>query len=115
MNADVVLLATPVYFHDISSQAKAFIDRTYSFFKPNFFAQEIPSRVPPGKDFVFVTAQGGTDNMFKDLIDRYEPIFKYLGFKTFHVLRGCSMGDIGDAAKNTEIMDRAKKTAEEIA
>ena len=114
MKADVVLLATPIYFHEISSQAKAFIDRTYSYFKPNFFTLKNPSRIPPEKDFVFITSQGAPDMMFKGIIDRYETIFKSMGFNTVHVLRGCEMASIGDAEKNTEIMEKAKNTAVEI-
>ena len=40
--ADVLLLASPVYYGDLSSQMKSFIDRTYSYFVPDFHT--IPTR-----------------------------------------------------------------------
>ena len=33
---DVLVLASPVYFADVTAQMKAFVDRTYSFLKPDF-------------------------------------------------------------------------------
>ena len=34
--ADVVVLASPVYYGDVSAQLKGFIDRTYSYLKPDY-------------------------------------------------------------------------------
>ncbi len=34
--ADVLVLASPVYFGDLSGQMKCFFDRTYSFLNPDF-------------------------------------------------------------------------------
>ena len=47
--ADILLLASPVYFADISGQLKCFFDRTYAYLNPNF-----TSRLPAGKKSVFV-------------------------------------------------------------
>ena len=50
--ADLLVLASPVYFGDISGQLKCFFDRTYSYAKPDF-----SSRVPAGKKAVVVLVQ----------------------------------------------------------
>ena len=50
--ADLLVLASPVYFGDLSGQMKCFFDRTYSFINPDFSC-----RVPPGKKAVMVLVQ----------------------------------------------------------
>lgn len=48
---DVLVLATPIYFGDVSAQLKMFIDRTYSYLVPDFLNSPEPSRLKPGKDW----------------------------------------------------------------
>ena len=55
-DADLLVLASPVYFGDLSGQLKCFFDRTYSFFNPDFSC-----RVPPGKQAVMVLTQANPD------------------------------------------------------
>ena len=43
---DLVVIATPVYYSDISAQTKAFIDRTFSFVNPDFPKDLIPCVLP---------------------------------------------------------------------
>ena len=45
--ADILLMASPVYYGDISSQLKGFIDRTFSYLKPDFMTNPNP--------FAFIT------------------------------------------------------------
>ena len=51
-DADLLVLASPVYFGDLSGQLKCFFDRTYSYFNPDFSC-----RMPPGKRAVMVLIQ----------------------------------------------------------
>ena len=46
-NADTVVIATPLYFLDMPAPCKAFIDRWYSFFNPEFYCRPDPSRLAP--------------------------------------------------------------------
>ena len=47
--ADLLVLASPVYFGDLSGQMKCFFDRTYSFFNPDFSCRmPIRAQVKPG-------------------------------------------------------------------
>lgn len=41
--ADLVVLASPVYYGDISAQLKGFIDRSYSYLKPDYLSNPQPS------------------------------------------------------------------------
>lgn len=48
LEADVIVLASPIYFYSMTAQLKAVIDRTYSFY------QELA-----GKEFYFIVTCGG--------------------------------------------------------
>ncbi|HDL65029.1 MAG TPA: flavodoxin family protein, partial [Proteobacteria bacterium] len=56
--SDVLVLTTPVYFGDVASQMKAFIDRTFSFLVPDYMTNPDKSRLQPGKKLVFIQSQG---------------------------------------------------------
>jgi multimeric flavodoxin WrbA len=47
-NADVVVLASPVYWGEVNAQMKGFIDRTYSFLTPEFVTGPQRHRLPKG-------------------------------------------------------------------
>ena len=51
-SADIIVLASPIFFGDLSAQMKGFIDRTYSYLKPDY-----TSRLFPGKKLVMILSQ----------------------------------------------------------
>ena len=55
-SADVIVLASPIYFGDLSAQMKGFIDRTYSYLTTDY-----KSRLQPGKKLVMILSQGDPD------------------------------------------------------
>ena len=79
--ADVLLLASPIYYGDVSSQLKAFIDRTFSYLAADYTTNPKPSRLSPGKKLVMALTQGNPDqSRFADVFPRYEYFFKWYGF-----------------------------------
>ncbi|MEW6347645.1 MAG: flavodoxin family protein [Thermodesulfobacteriota bacterium] len=81
--SDAVILASPNYFGEVSSQFKAFFDRTYSFLNPDF-----SSRLGGGKSSVFVFSQGNSDlKAYADVYPRYEMWLKRYGFAENLLLR----------------------------
>jgi multimeric flavodoxin WrbA len=61
-NSDITVLASPVYFGDFTSQAKGFIDRTYSNLKPTFYTDpENASRLNKGSKLIVILAQGAPE------------------------------------------------------
>jgi multimeric flavodoxin WrbA len=113
--ADTVLIATPVYFLDTPSQMKAFIDRWFSFFKPDYFKRTDAVRLAAEKTMVFVVCQGADETLFGDFLQRYEMIFRVFGFKPMHVVRGCKMGPGPDtAAGRQDLLDMACATAKKV-
>lgn len=113
--ADVVVLASPVYFGDITGQLKTFFDRTFSFFTPDYRTSATPSRLAPGKKLVFVQTQGQPDpTLFDDVYPRYERFFKRFGFAETHLIRAHGVANAGDAAGKSEFLQQAEEVAEKV-
>ncbi|MDD2336941.1 MAG: flavodoxin family protein [Geobacteraceae bacterium] len=90
--ADCVVLASGVYFGEITSQLKGFFDRCFSYFKPDFHTNPEPSRLKP-KKLVFVITQGNPDEAaFDSIFSRYDMFLKWLGFKDTRLVRICGIG-----------------------
>ncbi|MFH1156935.1 MAG: flavodoxin family protein [Pseudomonadota bacterium] len=114
-SADILVLATPVYFADVSSQMKQFIDRAYSFYKPDFMTNPKPGRLPSGKRLVFIQTQAQPEaSMFNDIYPKYEFFFQILGFKDNRLIRALGVNLPGEAADRDDVMALARKTAREV-
>ncbi len=112
---DVLVLATPVYYYDITGQMKCFVDRTWSFLKEDWEINPEPSRVSPGKTIVFIQAQGDPDpDMHSDIHSKYKLFFKLYGFDRFHLIRACDVNEIGDAGAKADIVQSAEDTADKV-
>jgi multimeric flavodoxin WrbA len=108
--ADVLLLASPVYFGDISGQLKCFFDRTYSYITPEF-----ATRVPGGKQALVVLVQANPEeSQFNDIFPRYQRWLKFFGFDPVHLLRAVGVKDLGDIEQQTTLLDQAASLAREI-
>lgn len=90
--ADLVVLASPVYYGEISSQLKGFMDRTFSYLVPDFHTNPQPSRLSP-KKLIFVLTQGNPDEaVFADIFPRYEGFLKCQGYHDIKLVRACGIG-----------------------
>ncbi|MBI4774657.1 MAG: flavodoxin family protein [Deltaproteobacteria bacterium] len=75
-SADIMILATPNYFGEVSGQFKCFFDRTYSFLNPDY-----TGRLDPGKKSVFILTQGNPDpKAYPSIYPRHERWLKVYGF-----------------------------------
>ena len=109
------MLASPVYYGDITSQAKAFVDRTFSFLVPNYVKKENPSRLGPGKKMVIVLAQGQADDaLFADIFPRYEAFFRWYGFSEVIPVRACGVYDKNDAKDRKDLVEMARVAGRRI-
>ncbi|MGD9210115.1 MAG: flavodoxin family protein [Desulfobacteraceae bacterium] len=113
--ADVLVVATPIYFADISAQLKIFVDRCYSYFEP-FEIMPDTSRLKPGKKFVLITAQNREADMFAEVCTKYLMLFEYLGFEETHLIRGCDLlkTDALKTKNRQDLIDLSKETAKKI-
>ena len=109
--ADVVVLASPVYYGDITAQLKGFIDRTFSFLRPDYLTNAHPSRLAPGKKLVVVLTQGNPDEkLFTDIFPRNEMFLKWLGFGDIRLIRACGIGPATVDAVPDAVLQQAEET-----
>ena len=108
--ADTLVLASPVYFGDISGRLKCFFDRTYSFLNPDF-----SSRLPSGKKAVLILVQGELDDCeFSDIFPRYERWLKMYGFSPIYRLRAIGVRASGDINRETSVLEQAAALGREL-
>jgi multimeric flavodoxin WrbA len=113
--ADIVVMASPVYFGDVTGQFKCFIDRTFSYLVPDFLTNPKPSRLPDGKKLLFILTQGFPDrHSYEDVFPRYEKFLRYEGFKEIELIRACGVSAPGEVAAQAELMERAEYLAEKF-
>ncbi|MCD4655885.1 flavodoxin family protein [bacterium] len=113
--AVVLVMGSPIYFGEVTSQLKGFIDRTFSFLNPGFTDSKTPSRLKPGKTLVMMLPQGAPDEKsFGDVFSRYAGFFRWFGYEKQYEIRGCGMGDPEDAGKNTDLLNQVKDIARKI-
>jgi multimeric flavodoxin WrbA len=109
-DADLLLLASPVYFGDLSGQLKCFFDRTYSYLNPDF-----SSRIPSGKQAVLVLVQANPDpDQFNDIFPRYERWLRIFGFQPVYLLRATGVRDPEDLERQPEVLAQAAALAREV-
>lgn len=114
--ADVIVMALPVYCSDVPGQVKCFIDRTYSYMKPNYLTEIHSSRVPAGKKLVLILTQGAPmDNLFADIPERYTGFLKRsMGFGDTHLIRGVGVGGGGTIGVSDQYLRQAEDLARSI-
>jgi multimeric flavodoxin WrbA len=113
--ADVLILATPVYFGDVPSQMKGFIDRMYSYLVPDYRTNQEKSRLRAGKKLVFIQVQGRPDeSKFADVFPRYEEFFDWYGFTERHLVRGWGLREPGEVKGREDVMTQAREVARRI-
>jgi len=108
---DTLILASPVYFTDVTSDLKAAIERMFSFFVPDYPTAESKSRLAAGKSLVFILTQGEGEHTYTDLMPRYWKSFSMLGFKEMHQVHVADVREV-DAAENKE---KSLRRVEEVA
>ncbi|MEW6219923.1 MAG: flavodoxin family protein [Thermodesulfobacteriota bacterium] len=112
---DILVLASPTYYGEVSSQLKAFIDRTFSFLVPDYVTNPRRSRLAPGKAAVFVLCQAHPDETaFADIFPRYSFFFRWYGFTESHLIRCCGVRDAGEVAGRRVALDLAVATARRL-
>lgn len=114
-DCDVLVMASPVYYGEVSSQLKGVIDRFYSFLKSDYLTNPDPIRLSPGKKFVMALAQGNPDEkMFDGIFSRFDYFIQWYGFAESHLIRACGVRDIGDIETRRDILTLAEETARKV-
>jgi len=104
--ADGVILATPVYYYNVSAQMKAFIDRNYFLYKHN---QKYKARVA---GIIIVAEQMGIEDTLHTL-RQFTDEFSIEKNKIFIT---CGYANrIGDAKNNLHLVEEARKLGRQMA
>ena len=112
---DILLIATPIYFSEVTGQVKTFIDRTFSYLVPDYMTNPKPSRLMPGKKLVFImTHENADEKSYSDVFSRYELFFRFFGFGETHLINANNVDNIGDIDSRTDIFKLAEETAEQV-
>ncbi|MDR3555622.1 MAG: flavodoxin family protein [Syntrophobacteraceae bacterium] len=112
---DILVLASPVYFWDVTAQMKGFLDRCFSFLVPDFHTNPKRSRLAPGKKLVFILTQNNLDqNSFTHIFEKFDYFFRGFGFTDTRQIRAFGAREPGAVASDPELMGLAAKTAEEL-
>jgi multimeric flavodoxin WrbA len=110
--ADVLVLATPIYFGDLTSQLKGFVDRTFSYFTPDYRTSLAPSRLKPGKKLVFIQTQGNPEETtFADIFPKYAGFLKRNSFGEAHLIRARGVSAPDDAEKQEAALRQVEQVA----
>jgi multimeric flavodoxin WrbA len=113
--ADLVVLATPVYYGDVTAQLKGFIDRTFSYHLPDSGTNSSTSRLPTGKKLVFIQTQGHPDaGRFADIFLRYDSFLRWEGFAQSHLIRACGVGPTTRAEALEPYLGQAEELARKL-
>lgn len=112
--ADVWVVASPIYFGQISGQLKCCLDRWFSYMKPDYMTNPAPCRLAPGKQSVWMLTQAGPEAMYGDVFPLYTGFLKWYGFKENHLLRAVAAGQASVADVAPEKVAEAQALARKI-
>ena len=112
VQCDVLVLSTGVYSGEVSGNMSIFESRLFSFLKPDFETNPDPSRLPPGKKLVFIQTQGGASYWHVDIYQRFESLFKKLGFGDTFVIHADTVDQPSDLIGRDDIMKLTEEIAE---
>jgi len=112
--ADVLVLATPIYFCNMTGQMKLALDRFFGLFRPDYLTNPEPTEFKPGMALVLVQVQGEGPELYGDLLEQYGPALNRMGFARRELIRSCNVRAAGDVMSDTEALERAERLAGEL-
>jgi multimeric flavodoxin WrbA len=84
--ADCAIISSPIFYADISSQLKGFIDRTWAYFGKTGMSIVNPKM---DRSLVFIVTYGLNDNhVYDDVFERYRKYFSMFGFTKQYFIKG---------------------------
>lgn len=116
---DAVVLGTPIYYYQVSSQFKALVDRFYCFINfeldPETWEVKEIRAFPEGKKFVVVTSRGDVEDtqthpeVYEHLQNWFELVTAGMGAASTEFINHYGSMNMKDAAQsNDELMAKAE-------
>jgi multimeric flavodoxin WrbA len=108
-SVDALVIASPIYWFNVSAQTKLFIDR-------GFYALQGPEgNALKGKEVGLVLAYGAEDlesSGGENAIGSFKDIFEFIGADIVGIVHGSTGG--GDIRLNTAVMEQARRLGERL-
>lgn len=109
MQADIVVLASPMYYWGLSGQLKCAFDRLFAVAEMN------PGYENPKKDCILLmAAEGDTESNFAPVRAFYEGLTAHLGWKNIGIIYAGGNMDAGAILSKTEQLNEAEKLGKSI-
>ncbi len=107
--ADIVVLASPLYYWSFSAQLKAAFDRLFAV------AELDPNYANPKKDCVLLmAAEGDTLDNWKPALDYYESLLRFLGWRDLGRVLAGGVLEAG-AVAGKPVLEEARKLGTALA
>jgi len=86
-NADIVVVASPVYFYGISAQLKAIVDRLHTPMRNTFHIKKLG---------LLLVGAAELPNLFEPIIMQYRMVLNFFKLESIGTVLVCGVKDIGD-------------------
>ncbi len=109
VEADAIVIASPIYWFTVSAQTKLFIDRWYAL-------ESSQGNALRGKQFGILLTYGDSDPYSSGAINAirtFQDMMRYIGANIAGIVYGTAM-DVGDMQKQPELMERAYKLGQKL-
>lgn len=109
MDADVVVLASPMYYWGFSGQLKCAFDRLFAV------AELTPDYANPVKDCILLmAAEGGTEDNFAPVRAAYEGLTAHLGWRSLGIVYAGGNMEAGAILKKPEQLHAAESLGKSL-
>lgn len=98
--ADVIVIATPIYFYGVSSQLKCLIDRLHNPIRGSFKVKKLG---------LLAVCADKNETVFDSVITMYRSVLSYFSFEDGGMVNVCGVMEKGSIAGNPKL-----KAAEEM-
>ena len=108
-SGDSIVIASPIYWFNISAQTKLFIDRLYGLIEPN-------RHVLKDKRIGIILTYGDTNQHSSGAIhaiNSFKDTFRYIGAEITEIIHGSAM-DAGEISQNQKLMDNAYQLGKKL-
>lgn len=107
--ADILVLASPMYYWSFSAQLKIAIDRLFAVTEidPNY-------KTPYKECFMLMAAEGDDENNSKPVIEYYHYLLNYLGWKDLGYLIAGGVFNVEDIKGKEELLNKAFEIGKSI-
>ena len=112
--ASILVLASPIYFTNLTGQMKLAMDRFFSFFVPGYPTAKVKTRLTQNQHLVLVQTQGEPEDRYRHILDQYSASFTGLGFQHLHLIRAWGVREPSDIEQCDEALKQCQVVAKKI-